>query len=66
LHISKREESGSFMKSERNEAYDVKKRPLKIYVPPGMVDYGSVTKITGAPKVVSGPDSTSHRKGSCL
>jgi hypothetical protein len=35
------------------------------YVPPGLVDYGNVTKITADPKAVSGPDGTPKR-GSCL
>jgi hypothetical protein len=42
------------------------KQTLKKYVQPAMVDYGTIAKITSAPKTVSGPDSTSHRKGSCL
>ncbi len=37
----------------------------KAYVPPALVDYGSVTKITATPKGVSLPDSTGM-KGSCL
>ena len=37
------------------------------YVPPKLVDYGSVKKITAAPKQVSGPDHIgSIKKGSCL
>jgi hypothetical protein len=43
-----------------------KKKELQKYVPPGLVDYGNVTKITAAPNAVSGPDSTASKKGSCL
>ncbi|MGH7926056.1 MAG: hypothetical protein ACREQH_15850 [Candidatus Binatus sp.] len=44
-----------------------KKQKLQKYVPPALVDYGNVTKITAAPKVVSGPDAPGAMlKGSCL
>jgi hypothetical protein len=39
---------------------------LEKYVPPGLVDYGNVTKITAAPKLISGPDSTATKRGQCL
>jgi hypothetical protein len=39
----------------------------KKYVPPAVVDYGSVTKITATPKVISTPDQAGGvKKGSCL
>jgi len=52
------------MKDRLVDAKDAKKK-LQRYVPPGLVDYGSVTKITGTPKAVSGGDNI-HKKGSCL
>jgi hypothetical protein len=42
------------------------KKELQKYVAPGLVDYGNVTKITAANKSISGPDSTLHKKGTCL
>ena len=38
----------------------------KKYVPPAIVDYGSVTKITATPKSISSPDNKTSTKGSCL
>jgi hypothetical protein len=50
-------------KSRSTEA----KGKLKKYVRPALVDYGNVTKITSAPKVVSGPDAPgAAKKGACL
>lgn len=45
-----------------------KNKPAKAnYVPPTIVDYGSVTKITATPKSISGPDAPGvTKKGSCL
>jgi hypothetical protein len=43
-----------------------KKQKLEKYVPPALVDYGNVTKITGTSKSISGPDGGSIKKGSCL
>jgi hypothetical protein len=43
------------------------KEKLEKYVPPTVVDYGNVTKITSVPKAVSGPDNPgAAKKGSCL
>ncbi|HVB81602.1 MAG TPA: hypothetical protein VNE82_16850 [Candidatus Binataceae bacterium] len=42
------------------------KQTLKKYVPPAVVDYGTIAKITSAPKQISGPDSQGAKKGSCL
>jgi hypothetical protein len=36
----------------------------KTYVSPALVDYGSVTKITAAPKSISSPDGVNVMKGS--
>jgi len=53
------------MKNEKNDARNEKK--LEKYVPPALVDYGSVTKITAIPKAISGPDNPgAMKKGSCL
>jgi hypothetical protein len=53
---------------KKNQSADAKKeRKLKKYVPPALVDYGNVTKITAAPKVISGTDNPGTSKnGSCL
>lgn len=51
---------------KKSRSADAKsKQKLEKYVPPGLVDYGNVTKITAAPKSVSGSD-TGPKKGSCL
>jgi predicted metal-dependent hydrolase len=42
-----------------------KKQKLEKYVPPTLVDYGNVTKITATSKTISGPDM-SAKKGVCL
>ena len=53
------------MNNEKNDARNEKKREK--YVPPALVDYGNVTKITADPKAVSGPDNPgAMKKGSCL
>jgi len=39
---------------------------LEKYVPPAIVDHGTIAKITSAPKSISGPDSKGPKKGSCL
>lgn len=52
---------------KKNRSADTKKKQkLEKYVPPALVDYGNVTKITAAPKSVSGPDGLGPKKGSCL
>jgi hypothetical protein len=52
---------------KKNRSADAKNKPkLEKYVPPSLVDYGNVTKITAAPKSVSGPDGIGPKKGSCL
>jgi hypothetical protein len=52
---------------KKNRGADAKKEPkLKKYVPPALVDYGNVTKITATPKSISGPDGQGPKKGSCL
>ena len=52
---------------KKNRTADAKNKPkLGKYVPPTLVDYGNVTKITAAPKSVSGPDGVGPKKGSCL
>ena len=56
----------TLVKKNRSADTKNKKKLKKKYVPPALMDYGNVTKITSAPKTVSGPDSTSTKKGSCL
>jgi hypothetical protein len=53
---------------KKNRSADAKKKQkLAKYVPPTLVDYGNVTKITAAPKTITGPDAPgSVRKGQCL
>lgn len=52
---------------KKNRSADAKNKPkLEKYVPPALVDYGNVTKITATPKSVSGPDGIGPKKGSCL
>ena len=51
---------------KKNRSTDAKKEQKKKYVPPALVNYGNVTKITAAPKSISGPDGTGPKKGSCL
>ena len=53
---------------KKNRSADAKKeQKLKKYVPPALVDYGNVTKITATPKAISGGDNPgSMKKGSCL
>ena len=47
---------------KKNRSADAKKEKKQKYVPPALVDYGNVTKITAAPKVVSGPDAPGAMK----
>jgi hypothetical protein len=53
---------------KKNQSADTKKeQKLKKYVPPALVDYGNVTKITASPKTASGTDNPgTSKKGSCL
>ena len=53
---------------KKNRASDAKKKQkLEKYVPPALVDYGNVTKITATPKSISGGDAPgTAKKGSCL
>ena len=53
---------------KKNRSADAKKKQkLAKYVPPTLVDYGNVTKITATPKSVSSGDNPgSMKKGSCL
>jgi hypothetical protein len=53
---------------KKNRSANAKNKPkLEKYVPPALVDYGNVTKITAVPKAVSGPDAPgASKKGSCL
>ena len=53
---------------KKNRSADAKKEQKKQkYVPPALVDYGNVTKITATAKSVSGGDNPgSAKKGSCL
>lgn len=52
---------------KKNRPADAKKKQkLEKYVPPALVDYGNVTKITATSKSISGPDSTTVKKGTCL
>lgn len=44
-----------------------KKQKLAKYVPPTLVDYGNVTKITATPKSITGSDAPgTSKKGACL
>jgi hypothetical protein len=53
------------MKNENVDPKDKGKREK--YVPPALVDYGNVAKITSAPKAISGPDAPgAAKKGHCL
>jgi hypothetical protein len=48
---------------KKNRSADAKKKQkLAKYVPPTLVDYGNVTKITATPKSVSGPDAMGTAK----
>jgi hypothetical protein len=60
--------SGGVTLVKKNRSADTKKKQkLEKYVPPALVDYGNVTKITAAPKSVSGGDAPgAMKKGSCL
>jgi hypothetical protein len=53
---------------KKNRSADKKKeQKLKTYVPPALVDYGNVTKITATPKAASGGDNPgTAKKGTCL
>ena len=53
---------------KKNRSADKKKeQKLQKYVPPALVDYGNVTKITAASKAISGGDNPGvAKKGSCL
>jgi len=52
---------------KKNRSADKKKeQKLQKYVPPALVDYGSVTKITATPKFTAGADSVGPKKGVCL
>jgi hypothetical protein len=53
---------------KKNRSTDKKKeQKLQKYVPPALVDYGNVTKITATPKATTGSDNPGlAKKGSCL
>lgn len=52
---------------KKSRSSDTKNKPkLEKYVPPALVDYGNVTKITATAKSISGPDGVGPKKGSCL
>ena len=53
---------------KKNSPADAKKKQkLAKYVPPTLVDYGNVTKITATPKSITGSDGPgTAKKGSCL
>jgi hypothetical protein len=53
---------------KKNCAADAKKKQkLAKYVPPTLVDYGNVTKITATPKSITGSDAPgTAKKGTCL
>ena len=53
---------------KKNRASDAKKKQkLQKYVPPALVDYGNVTKITATAKSISGADAPgTAKKGTCL
>jgi hypothetical protein len=53
---------------KKNRAADAKKKQkLAKYVPPTLVDYGNVTKITATPKTITGSDAPgTAKKGTCL
>jgi len=52
---------------KKNRSADKKKeQTLQKYVPPALVDYGNVTKITATPKGTGGVDSVGPKKGACL
>jgi hypothetical protein len=53
---------------KKNRSADAKKKQkLATYVPPTLVDYGNVTKITTDAKSISGGDAPgTAKKGSCL
>jgi hypothetical protein len=53
---------------KKNRSVDAKKeRKKQKYVPPALVDYGNVTKITATSKAISGADAPgTAKKGSCL
>jgi hypothetical protein len=53
---------------KKNRSADKKKeQKLQKYVPPALVDYGSVTKITATAKATTGNDNPgSSKMGSCL
>jgi hypothetical protein len=53
---------------KKNRSADKKKeQKLQKYVPPALVDYGNVTKITATPKAISGNDNpAAAKKGTCL
>jgi hypothetical protein len=52
---------------KKSRSADAKsEQKLEKYVPPALVDYGNVTKITATPKAISGPDGAGPKKGSCL
>lgn len=58
----------SYLVKKNSSADAKKKQKLAKYVPPTLVDYGNVTKITATPKSVSGPDNPGLIKkgGGCL
>jgi len=53
---------------KKNRSADKKKEQnLQKYVPPALVDYGNVTKITATPKGTSAADHVgTAKKGTCL
>jgi hypothetical protein len=52
---------------KKNRSADKKKEhKLQKYVPPALVDYGNVTKITATPKGTTGVDAVGPMKGVCL
>jgi hypothetical protein len=52
---------------KKNRSADKKKEhKLQKYVPPALVDYGNVTKITATPKGTTGVDAVGPMKGTCL
>ncbi|HEV2169402.1 MAG TPA: hypothetical protein VGR40_00565 [Candidatus Binatus sp.] len=54
------------MKKSRSAETKKKQKQAK-YVPPALVDYGNVTKITATSKSISGADAPgTSKKGTCL
>ena len=57
----------SYLVKKNRSADAKKKQKLAKYVPPTLVDYGNVTKITATPKSITGSDAPgTAKKGTCL